>query len=129
VSALYTSNVEMYLFRQGSFPRFVENVRALPSGPSSVILRSAFGGGWRGGEPVPMPQPAPGHLSVQLLQTFPMFLQLTARPDSISYWQILQGAAVEARPPAARPRERRQRRRRRRAALAGGAVLLSKDSS
>ncbi len=129
VSALYTSNVEMYLFRQGSFPRFVENVRALPSGPSSVILRSAFGGGWRGAEPVPMPQPAPGHLSVQLLQTFPTFLQLTARPDSISYWQILQGAAVEARPPAPRPRERRHRRRRRRAALASGAALLSKDSS
>jgi hypothetical protein len=129
VSAFYTSNVEMYLFRQGSFPRYAENVRALPSDPSSVIIRSAFGGGWRGGEPVPMPQPAPGHLSVQLLQAFPVFLQLTARSDSISYWQILQGAAVEARPPALRPRERRNRRRRRRGALASAATFPSLDSS
>ncbi|HEX7025571.1 MAG TPA: hypothetical protein VF187_12200, partial [Gemmatimonadales bacterium] len=34
VSAFYVSNVEMYLFRQGTFPRYVENVRALPTGPN-----------------------------------------------------------------------------------------------
>jgi len=112
VSALYTSNVEMYLFRQGNFPKFVDNVRALPSNASSVIIRSLFGG-WRQGEPVPMPLPAPGHLSVQLLQGFPTFLRLTAHPDSIAYWQILQEGVVEPRPPASRPRERRRRRRQR----------------
>jgi hypothetical protein len=126
VSAFYTSNVEMYLFRQGNFAKFVDNVRALPSGPSSVIIRSRFGG-WRQGEPVPMPLPAPGHLSVQLLQGFPTFLRLTTHPDSIAYWQILQEGVVEPLPPAQRPRERR--RRRRPVAPATRAARLSPDSA
>jgi hypothetical protein len=70
VSAFYVSNVEMYLFRQGNFVRYAENVRALPSTPASVIVRSSFGRGWRGTEPGAVPQPLPGHLSVQLMQTF-----------------------------------------------------------
>ena len=102
VSAFYVSNVEMYLFRQGSFPRYAENVRALPSKPSSVIVRSSFGRGWRGGEPGPVPQPLPGHLSVQLMQTFASFLNLTAHPDSLGYWDILINSAVDLHP-AARP--------------------------
>ena len=39
VSAFYTSNVEFYLMRDRTFPRFVANVRELPSGPDSVIIR------------------------------------------------------------------------------------------
>ncbi len=44
VSAFYTSNVEFYLFGNGSFPRFVENLRLLPHSGQSVIIRSIFGG-------------------------------------------------------------------------------------
>ncbi len=106
VSAFYVSNVEMYLFRAGSFPRFVANVRALPAGPSSVIVRSYFGRGRYGGGPGlagaigdPFPQPLPGHLSAQLLQTFPAFLQVTARPDSVSYLEVLTSGAVDLRAP------------------------------
>lgn len=102
VSAFYVSNVEMYLFRQGNFPRYAENVRALPSLPAAVIVRSSFGRGWRGGEPGPLPQPLPGHLSVQLMQTFTSFLGLTTRPDSVGYWDILTNSTVELQP-AARP--------------------------
>ena len=102
VSAFYVSNVEMYLFRQGTFGRYAENVRALPSLPTSVIVRSSFGRGWRGVEPDPRTQPLPGHLSVQLMQTFGTFLDLTARPDSVSYWDILTNGAVELHP-ASRP--------------------------
>lgn len=102
VTAFYVSNVEMYLFRQGSFPRYAENVRALPSTPASVIVRSSFGRGWRGGDPASVPQPLPGHLSVQLMQTFASFLDLTARNDSLGYWDILINSAVDLRP-AARP--------------------------
>jgi len=103
VSAFYVSNVEMYLFRQGSFPRYADNVRALPSLPGAVIVRSSFGRGWRGGEPGPLPQPQPGHLSVQLMQTFASFLSLTTRPDSIGYWDILTNSTVDLLQPAARP--------------------------
>jgi len=103
VSAFYVSNVEMYLFRQGNFPRYADNVRALPSLPGAVIVRSSFGRGWRGGEPGPLPQPQPGHLSVQLMQTFASFLSLTTRPDSIGYWDILTNSTVDLLQPAARP--------------------------
>jgi hypothetical protein len=44
VAALYTSNVEFYLFRQGSFDRFAANIARLPLAESGVIIRSAFGG-------------------------------------------------------------------------------------
>lgn len=103
VSAFYVSNVEMYLFRQGNFPRYAENVRALPALPAAVIVRSSFGRGWRGGEPGPLPQPLPGHLSVQLMQTFTSFLALTTRPDSIGYWDILTNSTVDLQAPVARP--------------------------
>ena len=42
VSAFYTSNIEFYLFRQGSFGRFVANLARVPHGEAAVIIRSAF---------------------------------------------------------------------------------------
>jgi hypothetical protein len=44
LSAFYVSNVEMYLFRGGSFGRYVENLGRLPHTSTSVIIRSIFGG-------------------------------------------------------------------------------------
>jgi hypothetical protein len=44
LSAFYTSNVEFYLFGEGSFPKFVDNLRAIPHSPKSVIIRSMFDG-------------------------------------------------------------------------------------
>lgn len=98
VSALYTSNVEMYLFRQGTFGRFVENVRALPSGPTSVIIRSGFGRGWRN-DAGTTPMPLPGHLSAQVMQTIPTFLLMTANPDTIAYWQLLSEGVIDLQTP------------------------------
>ena len=43
LSVFYASNVEFYLFRDGSFPRFVANLRQVPHAPGSVIIRSIFG--------------------------------------------------------------------------------------
>ena len=37
VSAFYTSNVEFYLFREGSFARFVDNVSRLPHADRALI--------------------------------------------------------------------------------------------
>jgi hypothetical protein len=52
LSAFYASNVEFYLFGEGTFPRFVENLRHLPRTGRSVVIRSVFGryagGGWGG---------------------------------------------------------------------------------
>src|SRR5262249_21874507 len=42
LSAFYTSNVEFYLFRSGSFPRFVNNLSGIPRSERAVIIRSIF---------------------------------------------------------------------------------------
>lgn len=62
LGAFYTSNVEFYLFREGTFPQFVANLTALPHTPRSVIVRSAFVSAV-GGE-VPM---LPGYGSASVL--------------------------------------------------------------
>ncbi|HEX9369132.1 MAG TPA: hypothetical protein VF921_21055 [Vicinamibacterales bacterium] len=43
LSAYYISNVEFYLFREGSFPRFAANLGRLPHLPNAVVIRSIFG--------------------------------------------------------------------------------------
>ena len=62
VSAFYTSNVEFYLFREGSFATFVENLRRLPHQPGSLIVRSVFPSGRSA------VAPRPGYNSVSLAQ-------------------------------------------------------------
>jgi hypothetical protein len=97
VSVFYVSNVEMYLFRYGTFGKFVDNVRTLPTGSNSVIVRSYFGRGMG-----IHPQAEPGHLSVQLMQTIPNFLRLLdAQPDA-QYWTVVTTDLVELNP-AVRP--------------------------
>jgi hypothetical protein len=45
LSAFYTSNVEFYLFGDGTFPRFVENLSRIPRTDAAVLIRSVFAGG------------------------------------------------------------------------------------
>jgi hypothetical protein len=45
VSAFYISNVENYLFRDGTFTRFAENLSRLPRSSRSLMIRSIFSGG------------------------------------------------------------------------------------
>ena len=54
VSAFYTSNVEQYLFQDGIYDKFYDNVKTLPLDASSTFLRSGRpngggGGGFGGG--------------------------------------------------------------------------------
>lgn len=42
LTAFYVSNVEFYLFREGTYPRFVANLRSLPHAENAVIIRSFF---------------------------------------------------------------------------------------
>ena len=84
VSALYVSNVEMYLWRDGSFRAFATNAARLPRDPRSVIIRSFFGGGFGQSHPLNRPD----HMSTQLVQTLDDFAQREARGWS-SYWELV----------------------------------------
>jgi hypothetical protein len=68
VSVFYVSNVEQYLFRDGSFPRFARTVESLPRDRRSVMIRSYFGRGFG------TPQNLYGHNSVQLIETVDDFV-------------------------------------------------------
>jgi hypothetical protein len=60
LSVFYTSNVEFYLFREGSFAKFVDNISRMPHGERALIIRSVFGGGSGfGGGSVSQTQPLP----------------------------------------------------------------------
>jgi hypothetical protein len=48
VSVVYTSNVEFYLFREGTFATFVETLGRLPRQPDSLVVRSVFPSGGTG---------------------------------------------------------------------------------
>jgi hypothetical protein len=67
VSVLYTSNVEDYLIRAGTFEAFVRHVQALPRTPESVIIRSWFGG------PGSHPLNVPGYYTTQLVEPLETF--------------------------------------------------------
>ncbi len=62
LSALYTSNAELYVWRDGGFAEFAQSVSRMPLAPSAVIIRSHFD---RSGM---HPLRVEGHVSVQLLQ-------------------------------------------------------------
>lgn len=72
VRALYTSNVEFYLVRAGTFDAFARTVAGLPRDDRSVIVRSCFGGACGWGHPDALP----GHVSVQMLQRIDEFARL-----------------------------------------------------
>jgi hypothetical protein len=67
VAAFYVSNVEFYLFGDGSFSRFAANVGRLPHAANAVIIRSIFG---RYAAPT-----RPGDASLSQLQTIDDFLR------------------------------------------------------
>jgi hypothetical protein len=64
LSAFYISNVEFYLYRDGSFPAFVDNLKTLPRDDRSTMIRSVFPGGFPGRPP----QNVPGYYSTSLVQ-------------------------------------------------------------
>ena len=91
VAAFYTSNVEQYLFQDGTFPRFARNLEALPHDERSVIIRSYFPYGR------PHPQAVPGYLSVQLLQTFEAVLAIQRSGAFRSYGDLVTRGLLPAR--------------------------------
>ena len=85
VSALYVSNVEMYIWREGSFTTFAANAARLPRNDRSVIIRSFFGGGF-GGSSHPLNRPP--YVSTQLVQTLDDFARREKTGWS-SYWDLV----------------------------------------
>jgi hypothetical protein len=84
VSALYTSNAEMYIWRDGLFPAFARTVAALPIDARSVIIRSYFD---RSGDRHPLA--VPGHISVQLLQRISDFVTRYRNGQLRTYWDVV----------------------------------------
>jgi hypothetical protein len=84
VAAFYTSNVEFYLFRDGSFPRFVANLSRLPRQPNSVIIRSVFPAGNAGAVAVP------GYNSASLTQPIQALVDGYAKGRFRQYWELIR---------------------------------------
>jgi hypothetical protein len=57
LETFYVSNVEFYLFREGTFPRFIANLKQIPHADNAVLIRSFFGR-------VPLAPPRQGDNSV-----------------------------------------------------------------
>jgi hypothetical protein len=83
VSTFYTSNVEFYLFDDGKWGRYIDNVRALPVAADSVFIRAYFGNAGT------HPQNVPGHRSTNLVQSLPEMLRNQAAGRVRSYWDIV----------------------------------------
>jgi hypothetical protein len=84
VSAFYVSNIEFYLQRQGTFDKFVENLKSLPIDERSVIIRSYFNY-----YAPPHPQAEPNHFSTQLLQRIDDLIKQCAGGECDSYNDIV----------------------------------------
>jgi hypothetical protein len=84
VSAFYVSNVEFYLQRQGTFDKWIENLKALPIDDHSLIIRSYFNY-----YAPPHPQAEPNHFSTQLLQKIDDLIKMCAAGDCERYEDIV----------------------------------------
>ena len=82
VSAFYTSNVEFYLFGDGTYGDFARNTLTLPRNSTSVLIRSFF----RGAHPLRRP----GFLSTQLVQRMDRFAELWESGEIRSYGQLVR---------------------------------------
>ena len=83
VAAFYVSNVEFYLFGDGRFPLFLENVINLPVDEHSVLIRSIFNHRQRHSETLP------GYSVTTLLQRIDSLLGLYQERSDRDYWDIV----------------------------------------
>jgi len=85
LSAFYISNVEFYLYRDGRFPAFVENLAHLPRTDRSTMIRSVFPSGFPGR----LPQSVPGYYSTSLVQPLGAMLADLASGKYRSYTDLV----------------------------------------
>lgn len=79
VGAIYTSNVEQYLFQYGTWPQYYKNVEALPIDASSTFIRSCFN----------TCSSVPWSRSAQLLDPVAALLKDVAAGRLVSYYDLL----------------------------------------
>jgi hypothetical protein len=83
VSAFYLSNIENYLFRDGSFPRYMDNVKKLPHTDKSVVIRSLFGG-------YQVPESVPGYYSTSAIQSMNELIANCGSTRCRGYYDLLK---------------------------------------
>ena len=83
LSAFYVSNVENYLFRDGAYARYLENLKRLPHSDRSLIIRAIFGG-------YSLPDSAPGYYSTSTVQNLNELLANCAVGRCRSYYDLLR---------------------------------------
>jgi hypothetical protein len=84
VSAFYTSNVEYYLFENGRWRPYMDNVRALPIMEDAVFIRAYFSnaGGMH-------PRTVPGHRCATFLHGMRELLREDSAGRIRSYWDVV----------------------------------------
>ncbi|MCA9736622.1 MAG: hypothetical protein KC645_03275 [Gemmatimonadetes bacterium] len=91
ITAFYTSNVEFYLWSDGSFVDFAETMATLPLAEDGLLIRSYFGGG---GIDDPVLNPVAGYYSVQLLQPFRAFAEAARDGGFRGYRDLVTRSAL-----------------------------------
>jgi len=82
VSVFYVSNVEQYVLAPEKWQKWLRNVSALPTDPSSLFLRCYLDQGKR------HPEQLPGHRTATVLQRVHSFQHRQEKQRSTSFWQI-----------------------------------------
>jgi hypothetical protein len=86
LNVFYTSNVEMYLFESDAFSNFVNNVKALPTTPDSLFIRSA--------QSNYIDQFQNGFRMVTLLQSISSFKEDQKKELYPDYWTLVNASAI-----------------------------------
>ena len=85
VSVFYTSNVEQFLFENGVFDAYAENVKSLPIQSNSLLIRSVIAR-YRSEYRRPV--------MASLLQSLPKFLKEYEEGLYIDYWMLVNSPSV-----------------------------------
>jgi hypothetical protein len=83
VSCFYLSNVEFYLFRQGSWKSYLQNMRQLPWSGNAVLIRSCANSRQR------HPAQIPGYYMTTLLQMTNRFFKNESQGRNQTYWDLV----------------------------------------
>ncbi len=92
ISAFYVSNVEFYLVRQGTYDKFIENLKSLPIDRNSLIIRSYFNY-----YAPPHPQAEGNHFSTQLIQRIEDLLKMCQTGGCDNYMDIVTRNSIPLR--------------------------------
>jgi hypothetical protein len=88
LTAFYASNVEFYLWRNGSFGAWSENLAGLPAEENAQLIRSYFPNTGR-----LHPTAVPGYYATQIVQP----VEILVAGGFTSYWDLVTRGAVELR--------------------------------